>query len=182
MTDIFTTRRLILKTLDASYTNEVLAFLSRNSEIFEPFDAALPDNYYPFGYIHQLLDGEFKLARHGSYLRFWIFEKTNPDYIIGTVAFHNIRRGAYQSFEIGYKFDKEYHHKGYATEAITFLCHMAFNSMHFHRIEAMILPENSASIRLLERIGFTLEGVSPNSICIQGKWRDHLRYYLLNES
>jgi len=57
----------------------------------------------------------------------------------------------------------------------------AFRPLKLHRVEANIQPENVASIRLVERLGFRREGFSPRYLKIGGRWRDHVRYALLAE-
>ena len=175
----YESERLILKVVYPSMAPAVLHFLHSNRDIFEQYESTAPDNFYTISYIMQLLSGEYKLALKGAHIRYWVFLKDNPNKIIGTVAFHNIRRDVYQSFELGYKFDRNHHHKGYAYEAISFLCEKAFSQMGFHRIEALVMRENTASIKLLENIGFEMEGISRSCTRIQGVWRDHLRFSLV---
>ena len=53
--------------------------------------------------------------------------------------------------------------------------------MELHRVEASCLPNNEASRRLLEKLGFTCEGLARGYLRIDGVWRDHLIYALLRE-
>jgi len=48
--------------------------------------------------------------------------------------------------------------------------------MRLHRIEAACIPDNAASIKVLERNGFRREGFARGYLCIDGAWRDHLLY------
>jgi ribosomal-protein-alanine N-acetyltransferase len=50
-----------------------------------------------------------------------------------------------------------------------------------HRIQANVVPSNDRSIRLLERLGFKLEGRHEKYLKIQGRWQDHLSFARLNE-
>jgi ribosomal-protein-alanine N-acetyltransferase len=54
-----------------------------------------------------------------------------------------------------------------------------FDSLELHRLEAACLPANVASIKLLERTGFTREGMARRYLKINGVWQDHLLYALL---
>ena len=51
----------------------------------------------------------------------------------------------------------------------------AFKTLRLHRLEANIQPANLASKRLVEGLGFRLEGLSPRYLKIGGRWRDHER-------
>jgi ribosomal-protein-alanine N-acetyltransferase len=55
----------------------------------------------------------------------------------------------------------------------------SFQSLRLHRLEAACLPENIASRTLLERNGFTREGLARSYLKINGAWRDHLLYGLI---
>ncbi len=57
----------------------------------------------------------------------------------------------------------------------------AFDTLHLNRLEAACLPNNAASIRLLEKVGFTREGYARKYLCIDGRWQDHLLYGLVRD-
>ena len=56
-----------------------------------------------------------------------------------------------------------------------------FGRHKLQRIEANIQPDNMASIRLVKRLGFRYEGLSPRYLKVGGRWRDHQRWALLAE-
>ena len=56
-----------------------------------------------------------------------------------------------------------------------------FGELNLHRIEAACIPSNAASIRVLEKCGFTREGLARRYLCINGVWQDHLLFGLLHE-
>jgi len=62
---------------------------------------------------------------------------------------------------------------------VSALIPFAFGALRLHRLEAACIPSNVASIRLLERTGFTREGFAREYLCINGVWQDHLLYGLL---
>ncbi len=57
----------------------------------------------------------------------------------------------------------------------------AFGELGLHRLEANIQPDNAASIALVRKPGFRLEGYSPRYLKIAGRWRDHERWAILAE-
>ena len=90
--------------------------------------------------------------------------------MIGTVCLHDILRMPYSCGEIGYKFDHAFHHQGFAREAVAKVISIAFMELHLHRVFARVMPENTASLRLLEALHFTSEGLERSCLCIQGVW------------
>lgn len=177
---MYTTDRLILKILTPDDTNEVLAFQCRNRELFERYEPTRPPYFLTPAHQQAILKCEYDLARKCASIRFYVFLKTNPRIIIGTVCLHDILRTPYCCSEIGYKFDAAFQHQGYAREAVAKVLNIAFTDLSLHRVFARVMPENTPSLRLLEVIGFTCEGTEYACTQIQGKWEDHIRYALLN--
>jgi ribosomal-protein-alanine N-acetyltransferase len=56
-----------------------------------------------------------------------------------------------------------------------------FNTVGLHRIEATIRPENRASRRVVEKLGFHEEGIRRRCLHVDGAWRDHICYALTTE-
>lgn len=178
----YETERLILRILTPDYAKSVCHFLTKNREQFECYEPCLPANYYTPEYQQAILSSELKLALQTKNIRYYVFLKENPQEIIGTVALHNIVTANYSSCEVGYKFDTDYQHKGYARESVSLAVSVAFSTLGLHRVYARVMPENTASIKLLKSLLFEEEGLERECIKIQGKWQDHLRFSLLNQS
>lgn len=65
---------------------------------------------------------------------------------------------------------------------LPFCCFVA-KHYEMHRFEAMVLPENESSIRLLEHLHFVREGYLHSFAQINGQYRDHLLYtYIVPDS
>ena len=67
------------------------------------------------------------------------------------------------------------------TGAMRALVPFAFTTLRLHRLEAACIPENTASVRLLEKTGFQREGYARRYLCINGIWQDHLLYACVND-
>lgn len=175
----YETDRLILRLLHESSAQEVLNFYLKNKEIFELREPDRPKNFYTREYQAALLKCEFQLAIKMTGVRFWIFQKHAPEQIIGTVSFQDVIRSVYQSCHIGYKLDPDYWHQGYAREAVSKAISVIFEEFDLHRIEALVMPDNQASIRLLTHLGFEEEGICRSCIYLHSRWTDNLRYSLI---
>lgn len=175
----YETERLVLKVLKPDAAMKVLDFYQRDRELFEEYETDRVPDFYTIQHQHKILKFEYNMAIKGQTIRFYAFLKENPDYIIGTVCLHNITSSFYQSCEIGYKFSSIFHHQGYASEAIKCVMSVAFYDLNLHRITAVVEKNNRPSCRLLEKIGFTNEGILRDYIYLHGKWKDHYLYSFL---
>lgn len=97
---------------------------------------------------------------------------------VGTVAAMSPSWGMGYA-EIGYMMAEEYQGRGYGTRAVALLVGKLFGETDLHRVFAMISPENTASLRLVRRLGFTYEGRMREHYVIQGRRVDEMIYGLL---
>ena len=176
----YQTDRLILKILTPEYVREVLAFQMRNQELFERYEPARPENFYTYAHQNFIMKTEFQLATRLTTIRFYAFLPGDLHTIIGTVCLHNVQKAPYHCCEIGYKFDAAYHHQGYAREAILKALEIAFVDLGLHKVFARVMPENTASIRLLRALQFAEEGIEHDCTLIRGRWEDHLRFSMIS--
>jgi ribosomal-protein-alanine N-acetyltransferase len=174
------TNRLVLKILDREAAPQVLAFYEGNKDLFEPWEPKRSDNFYTLFYQKASLSAESHQIADGKLLRYWVFHKENPKEIIGSISFQNFLMAPYLNCSIGYKFGQKYNHCGYAYESIQKAIEILWKDYHIHRIEAFIMPDNSPSLRLIERLHFEYEGISRSYAHVNGIWSDHKRYALLN--
>ena len=101
--------------------------------------------------------------------------------IIGVANLSEIVRGSFQNAYLGYYAGAPFAGQGYVAEGLRLVLDLAFGRLRLHRVEAYVQPTNDASIRLIERLGFTREGYSRRYLKIGGRWRDHERWAVLAE-
>ncbi len=99
--------------------------------------------------------------------------------LVGGITLSNIRRRAAQTGTLGYWMGQPFAGQGYMTRAVRLLSDFAFRNLLLERLEAACLPENAASIRVLEKAGFRREGYARAYLAIAGRRRDHVLYGLL---
>ncbi len=154
------------------YVNNLRDFMH-----YEPLDVKAASTLV---YYEKLLEIEYDLMLQKKLFRFFLFEKSNPFSVIGTISFRNIELAAHlKNCQIGYKIDQSRRRRGYATEAIALGCRLMFEDLKLHRVEALILPENIPSCRLVESLGFEREGLLRKKVFLNKEWRDHYLYAML---
>ncbi|MFD3973161.1 GNAT family N-acetyltransferase [Streptomyces cyaneofuscatus] len=96
--------------------------------------------------------------------------------IAGFININNIVLGGFRCGALGYGAFAHAAGRGLMGEALGLVMDLAFGPLGLHRLEANIQPGNAASIALVRRAGFRLEGFSPDFLHIDGAWRDHERW------
>ena len=117
-------------------------------------------------------------ARHGLTLP-WVI--TYGGQFAGQLTVGSIIWGSARSAQVGYWIDESYAGRGVTPTALAMALDHCFFVVGLHRIEATIRPENHASRRVVEKLGFREEGLRRRSLHIDGAWRDHLCYALTSE-
>lgn len=178
---VYTTERLVLKTLDQSYAEQAADYYSRNREFLKEWISIRSNDFYTAEFQKDKLIKDKKDIENKKFLRLWIFKKSDNERIIGTIAFNDIMWNASLSCHLGYRLDKDEINKGYITEAVKKGIDIIFDEYKLHRIVAEIMPKNKASLKVAEKLNFVNEGISHKSMKINGIWEDHVRMVLINE-
>ncbi|MCP3934200.1 MAG: GNAT family N-acetyltransferase [Actinomycetia bacterium] len=101
--------------------------------------------------------------------------------LVGEMNLSNVRRGPFQSGDIGYWVDQRCTGNGIAPEALLAALGLAFEQVDLHRVEISIIPRNSRSRRVVEKLGIREEGVAREFLEINGVWEDHSRYAMTSQ-
>lgn len=109
------------------------------------------------------------------------FAVTFGDVLVGQVTVGNIVRGALNSGYVGYWVDAAHAGRGVTPTALALVADHCFGPVGLHRVEADVRPENLASRRVVEKLGFREEGLHRRFLHIDGDYRDHVIYALLAE-
>lgn len=144
---------------------------ARNASWLSPWEATVPpdsDETIPtFGEMVSRFRSE---ARAGRSLAWAV---TLDGHLIGQVTVAGIMLGSARSASVGYWIDSRHAGLGLTPTAVAMACDHCFEALGLHRIEIVIRPENSASLRVAAKLGFRHEGSRPQFLHIDGDWRDH---------
>ncbi len=101
--------------------------------------------------------------------------------LAGEINLNNIVRGALQSGTVGYWIDRQRAGHSYTAEGVAVLARFAFDELHLHRLEICIVPRNTNSRRVMEKLDVREEGVALRFLEINGVWEDHMRFAVTAE-
>jgi len=151
----------------------------RNAEWLRPWDATVPPGSHQrpktFGALTRSLG---QAARRGQGMPFAIEVRGA---FAGQVTVNNIVRGSAQFASIGYWIDQQYAGEGIVPRAVALVVDHCFRTAGLHRIEICIRPENTNSLRVVEKLGLHEVGFAPRFLHIDGAWRDHRIYAITAE-
>jgi ribosomal-protein-alanine N-acetyltransferase len=99
----------------------------------------------------------------------------------GEININSVHRGAFQSAYIGYWIDEAVAGNGYMPESVVLVMRFGFEQMGLHRLQVSIIPYNTASRRVVEKLGLRDEGIAVRYLEINGAWEDHVRYAMTSE-
>jgi RimJ/RimL family protein N-acetyltransferase len=115
----------------------------------------------------------------GAWYQIAIERKSTPG-LIGDCAFHILANEPRQA-EIGFSLSSAFQGQGYATEAVRRLLDYLFGELDLQRVSAICDAENTASARLLERVGMRREGHFIENIWFKGAWGSEYAYAILQK-
>jgi [ribosomal protein S5]-alanine N-acetyltransferase len=155
---------------------EIWAALRDQSRMFlQPWEPTWPgDDLTRTAFRRRLERYARELERNEAY-PFFVFRAADR-VLVGGLNLTNVRRGAASTASLGYWMGEPFAGRGVMTGAVRQVALLAFGRLQLRRIEAACLPENAASVRLLEKTGFRREGCAREYLSINGVWRDHLLY------
>ncbi|MGB3294744.1 MAG: GNAT family N-acetyltransferase [Phormidesmis sp.] len=172
--------RLHIRSGQPSDIPAILSYYRQNQAYLAPFEPLQKPNFYTSDYWVEVLSERLLDAQADRALKLFLFLKTPPQSLIGSLNFANFSRGVFQNCTVGYSIAATYQGQGYMSEALRAGIDYVFSQLQMHRIEANYLPCNQRSGNLLKRLGFTVNGYAPDYLYIAGRWQDHILTSLIN--
>ncbi|XVJ70531.1 MAG: GNAT family N-acetyltransferase [Rhizobacter sp.] len=115
---------------------------------------------------------------------FALHKLDDPNRLVGLLELIHVTRNGRDCADIGFSIDRAHQGEGLMREALEASIKVFFSKAPFcslHRLQALVHPSNQRSLKLLSGLGFEHEGVSKQSIFIDGQWHDQLMLALVNK-
>jgi ribosomal-protein-alanine N-acetyltransferase len=175
---------LALRPISRRDKREWLQLRQQNAAWLAPWEASNPD---PDGSLPQFAEMVRSLNRQAKLATAlpWIITELQPGrpapVIVGQLTVSSIVWGSAMMATLGYWVDQASAGRGIAPTAVAMATDHCFRALGLHRMEINIRPENSASLRVVEKLGFRDEGLRPRYLHINGSWADHRSFALTAE-
>jgi ribosomal-protein-alanine N-acetyltransferase len=162
---------VVVRALRRSDADEWQAVRARNHEWLRPWDATVPPGAAPRPSSYRVVTRSLlHQAKLGQCLPF-VIEVGGR--FAGQVTVSNVARGSAQWGSIGYWVAAEVAGRGVAPRAVALVIDHCLGPVGLHRVEICVRPENTNSLRVVEKLGLEQVGYAPRFLHIDGAWRDH---------
>lgn len=169
---------IVLRNLTPANAQDILEYYIKNKKHLEAFEPTRDKDFYTLETQRNILNESYRQFLNGTNIELGIFK---DEKFIGKVKLSNIVYGIFKSGILGYSIDKDEQGKGYMKESVKLVLDYAFSECELHRVEASALVDNEKSIGVLKSCGFKMLGINENYLLIDGKWRDHVTYYIIKK-
>ena len=170
--------RVTLRPLRQRDARRWRAVRSANATWLGPWEATHPDPASIAPTFGQMVRRFNREARSGHMLPFAV---DLDDELVGQLTVSGITWGSLRSAHAGYWVDRRVAGRGIVPTALALATDHCFFALGLHRMEINIRPENAASLRVAEKLGFRHEGLRRRYLHIDGEWRDHETFALTVE-
>lgn len=173
--------RVSIRVIRRTDAGRLRRLLTENRDWLDPWEATFPGGggavpgSVPFGPVIRAMRAQ---QRAGAAITFVI---VYDEQVVGQLSLSDISGGALRSASIGYWVSQHVAGRGIVPTAVALAIDYAFEGLRLHRIEICIRPENTASLRVVEKLGLRYEGRRDRYIHIAGRWCDHDSFALTVE-
>lgn len=173
---ILQTERLLLRQIDLHDAPALYALRSHEA-VLKYLDRPRPASQQEILALIELITATWQKSEALS----WVLAlKGQPQHLIGTIGYWRMQKEHFRA-EIGYMLHPDFHRQSLMTEALTAVLDYGFQHMNLHSVEAHVNPENSGSIRLLEKAGFVREAYFRENYFYNGRFLDTAVYGLVKK-
>ena len=154
-------------------------------EWFSPWDSTRPpDAIEPARSFAGQVREFARRARRGLMLPWGVEYAPTPGgkpVFCGQVTVSGIQYGAACWAQVGYWIDPRWAGRGIIPLAVAMAADYCFQTLHLHRVEAAVCPDNVKSLAVVRKLGFRDLGIQADYMHVRGIWRDHRIFALVAE-
>jgi [ribosomal protein S5]-alanine N-acetyltransferase len=169
---------VILRALNTKDRHQWEALRAANTEWLRPWEATSPGPATT-GLTFRQVVRHFDREAGQGHIQPFVIETEGR--LVGQMHLFGIAWGSLRSACAGYWVAESVAGQGIMPFALAAACDHAFLVLGLHRVEVNIRPENIASLRVVEKLGFREEGLRRRYLHIDGEWRDHRSFALTSE-
>jgi ribosomal-protein-alanine N-acetyltransferase len=170
---------LVLRPLEVGDAQAWRELRTRNADWLRQWEATMPpDGGSRPTTFRSLVRRLARMARSGQALPFAI--EVDGEFA-GQITVNNIVRGSARFCSVGYWIGQEFAGRGLVPLAVAMVVDHLFMIEQLHRVEIAIRPENTNSLRVVEKLGIERCGLAPRYLHIDGAWRDHVLFGITAE-
>ncbi len=183
VTTQLTTERLVLRAARPGDVPALRYAARQNIEHLRPWSARPPpgEDLSSLTAVSNDVLRTRKAWKRGEGHTFWMFDAETDERVLGRVQLSSVVRGAFHNAYLGYWCDCHHLGRGLVTEAVRAVIGCAFELLDLHRVQAAIMPGNTPSLRVIEKLRFRREGRAERYLQIAGAWEDHEIFALTRE-
>jgi RimJ/RimL family protein N-acetyltransferase len=170
------TDRLVLRPFTFADVDDVWAYM-RLPEVGQHMLWAARDRAQSTEALTRMI-AENSLENDGDYLTLAV-TITGASTVVGHVEL-GLVSAEHQQGEIGYVFHPDYQGKGFATEAARAMVRLGFDELGLHRLIGRCSARNTASAKLMTRLGMRQEARFVDCRKVNGQWREELVFAILH--
>lgn len=172
----FQTTRLTLREVSLANLTAIHELLSLpETDKFNTL--GIPENMEETAQLVMGWQEETKAPQRNAYT--FSVELNSSRQFIGLIALY-LGKPQYKKGEVWFKTHANHWNKGYTTEALKQVLKFAFTELNLHRVEAGCAVANTASKRVLEKVGMIQEGLFRANLPIRGQWIDNFEFAILD--
>lgn len=174
-------QRVMLAPLRYTHRRQWYEVRNRNAAWLTPWEATDPLGNPPSMTYGAMVRAHNRDGAAGVSFPWAIFFQdatANRPELVGQMIAAPVLWGSMRTTTFGYWVDQAHAGQNIVPTAVALASDYLLSHVGLHRIEINIVPENAPSIRVVEKLGFRLEGIRKDYIHINGQWRDHASYAL----
>lgn len=152
---------------------------TRNASWLNPWEATDPSGTRSALTYGAMVRAHNRDGANGVSYPWAIFIRDHPEdkpQLVGQMIAAPVLWGSMRSTTFGYWIDQAYAGRNIVPTAVALACDYLLLRVGLHRVEINIVPDNAASLRVVEKLGFRSEGIRKDYIHISGGWRDHASF------